>query len=649
MSNVNDATEPDSTTATNGSTKRPTAPAARHVWEDASSVLGDYTVTPRVIMISLIAIVLGLCGTSVAWILVRFIGLVTNLVYFQRLGTDLVSPAGNHLGLLAIAVPIAGALVVGVMARYGSEKIRGDGVPEAIEAVLVSGSRVEPKVAALKPISAAIAIGTGSPFGAEGPIIMTGGAIGSLVAQSMRMTSGERKTLLAAGAAAGMAAIFAAPVAGVLLAVEVLLFEFKPRSLIPVALAAATAGFTRTYVLGSGAVFPAPSHPGLTGVLGFLGCMFVGLVAGLLSALLTLASSRTEYLFQKLPVHWMWWPAIGAVAVGVGGLFVPETLGVGYGTIAQLLQGNVAISLVVGIFVVKAVIWTIALSSGSSGGVFAPVFMIGAALGSLEALFLPHEGPGFWALLSMGATLGGIYRSPLTGVVFTLETTHDLNALLPLLIAVFMAYGVMSLVLRRSILTEKLAQRGYHIRQEFAVDPLEMTFVGQIMRTNVTALPAGVELATLAPSIHGREPAAESGHRQGLYPVVDEHRALVGVVTREDLVQLIHDLETHPNGQRLADALRTSPVVAYPDEPVRAAADRMAETGLTRLPVVSRSDPQTLIGMISINEVLAARQRALLAERERERILRIRLHYPGRARHRPSETPPAGDPPTPGS
>ncbi|MGH2458332.1 MAG: chloride channel protein [Chloroflexota bacterium] len=479
--------------------------------EDAAKELGDFTVDWRVVPMSVIAVGIGVLSAIVAWILVRMIGIITNLSFYQRWGTDLVSPSGNHIGAWVIVVPVIGAIIVGIMARYGSEKIRGHGIPEAIEAVLMNGSRVEPKVSILKPVSAAIAIGTGGPFGAEGPIIMTGGAIGSLIGQFMRATDAERKTLLAAGAAGGMAAIFASPVSGVLLAMEVLLFEFKPRSLIPVALASATAAVMRRFLLGQGPVFPAPASPPFLGIDGYLGCIVVGLIGGVLSALLTISIYAAEDLYRKLPIHWMWWPALGAVVVGIGGLLVPQTLGVGYDVIGELIKGNVALDLVIGIFVVKWIIWAVALSTGTSGGVLAPIFMIGAALGGIEALFLPHESAGFWSLLSMGATLGGVYRAPFTGIVFTLETTGDFNALLPLLVTVFVSYTVMCLLLKRSILTEKVARRGYHISQEYSVDPLELIFVREAMRSNVTALPAQAELKDLARSVRGDENRATSG------------------------------------------------------------------------------------------------------------------------------------------
>ena len=372
--------------------------------------LGDFTTTWRVVPISLLAAFIGVVCAFVALALLRLIGLFTNLFYFGRWNTAMVSPAGNHLGGYSVFVPIAGALIIGVMARYGSERIRGHGIPEAIESILLNGSRIEPKVAILKPLSSAISIGSGGPFGAEGPIIMTGGAVGSLIAQLFHLTSAERKTLLVAGAAGGMSATFAAPVAAVLLAVELLLFEWKPRSLIPVALASAMAAVVRRYILGFGPLFPVPVHPLFIGPKGLLGCVLVGLLAGALSALLTLSVYAAEDAFQHLKLHWMWWPAIGGLAIGLGGLVFPQALGVGYDTIGALLQGSVTTRVILGVLLVKWFIWAVSLGSGTSGGVLAPLLMMGGALGGLEAMFLPNEGAGFWPLISMGAILGGTMR-----------------------------------------------------------------------------------------------------------------------------------------------------------------------------------------------------------------------------------------------
>src|SRR5213594_1100379 len=573
---------------------------------------------------------IGALCAFVALALLRLIGLFTNLFYFGRWGSAMVSPVGNHLGVYSILVPIAGALIIGVMARYGSERIRGHGIPEAIEAILINGSRVEPKVALLKPISSAISIGSGGPFGAEGPIIMTGGAFGSMIAQLFHLTSAERKTLLVAGAAGGMSATFASPVAAVLLAVELLLFEWKPRSMIPVALASATAAATRRYIIGLGPHFSVPPHPVFIGPGGLVGCVVVGLLAGALSALLTLAVYAAEDAFRLLPLHWMWWPALGGLVVGLGGLVFPQALGVGYDVIGALLQGDVPARVIVGTLLVKSVIWSVSLGSGTSGGVLAPLLLMGGALGGVEAMFLPNEGTGFWPLVSMGAILGGTMRSPFTGVVFALELTHDVNALLPLLVAVTIAHAFTVLALRRSILTEKVSRRGYHLSREYAVDPLEILFVREVMRTNVVVLSAGSTAGQMQEILRTGGPR----RHQLLYPVIDPESRLVGVVTRTDLQQLLDRHRAHADGAPLSPLIEPNPTVAYPDEPLRAVVYRMAETGLTRFPVVEREGGK-LVGMIALFDLLEARVRSLEAERRRERVLPVRFFLPkGRGRDR---------------
>jgi len=589
-------------------------------------LLGDFTTTWRVIPISLLAMVIGVVCAFVALALLRLIGLFTNLFYFGRWSTAMVSPVGNHLGIFSVAVPIAGAFVIGVMARYGSERIRGHGIPEAIESILLNGSRIEPKVALLKPISSAISIGSGGPFGAEGPIIMTGGAVGSMIAQLFHLTSAERKTLLVAGAAGGMSATFASPVAAVLLAVELLLFEWKPRSLIPVALASAVAAVARRYLLGFGPLFPVPPHPLFIGPGGLLGCALVGLLAGILSALLTISVYAAEDGFQRLKIHWMWWPMIGGLAIGLGGLIFPQALGVGYDTIGALLQGNVTAKVILGVLLVKWFIWAVSLGSGTSGGVLAPLLMMGGALGGLEAMFLPNEGAGFWPLISMGAILGGTMRSPFTSIVFAFELTHDANVFLPLLVASVIAHGFTVLTLRRSILTEKVARRGYHLSREYAVDPLEILFVREVMRTNVVVLPSDGTVSEI-PELKTADP-----HRnQRLLPVVNADRQLVGVITREDMRNAIKNGHESGAAKTLGDLARTGTIAAYPDEPLRVVVYRMAEKGLTRMPVV---DPATrkFLGLVSLNDLLKARTRHLEEERRRERTLSFQFFRPRASR-----------------
>ena len=606
----------------------------------APKELGDFTATTRLIPISVIAIAIGVLSAYVALALLRMIGLFTNLFFYQRSSTALVSPAGNHLGAWEVLVPVAGALVIGLMARYGSERIRGHGIPEAIESILLKGSRVEPRVALLKPISSAISIGSGGPFGAEGPIIMTGGAVGSIVAQLFRLTSAERKTLLVAGAAAGMSATFAAPVAAALLAVELLLFEWKPRSLVPVALASATAAIVRPHLLGAGPIFPVASHTATMSGPAVGACVACGLLAGGLSVVLTLSVYAFEDLFAKLPIHWMWWPAIGGVVVGVGGLVYPRALGVGYDLIEDLLRGQLVGPVLLLLVVTKWTMWSVSLGSGTSGGVLAPLLILGAALGGMEAHWFPDEGLGFWPLVSMGAVLGGTMRSPFTGVVFTLELTHDLGALLPLLLAVTCAHGFTVLVLRRSILTEKVSRRGFHLSREYSTDPLEILFAREVMGSEVAAIPASLNRDQIVTALGGKR----RGHR--LFAVVDDAGALLGVVTRRDMAQWALQSQQAEAGS-LASIAR-KPVIAFPDEPLRIVVNRMADTGRTVLPVVDRDDPRRLVGIIALRDLLKARVHHLEEERRRERVLPIRLVVPRWLRSIPS-IPPSGRLPPPSS
>ncbi len=584
--------------------------------------LGDFTTTPRVIPISLLALVIGVVCAFVALALLRLIGLFTNLFYFGRWSTAMVSPVGNHLGIYSVLVPIGGALIIGVMARYGSERIRGHGIPEAIESILLNGSRIEPKVAILKPISSAISIGSGGPFGAEGPIIMTGGAVGSLIAQLFHLTSAERKTLLVAGAAGGMSATFASPVAAVLLAVELLLFEWKPRSLIPVALASAMAAVVRRYILGFGPLFPVPEHPLFIGPKGLLGCVLVGLLAGALSALLTVSVYAAEDAFEHLKIHWMWWPAIGGLAIGLGGLIFPQALGVGYDTIGALLQGSVTTKVILGVLFVKWFIWAVSLGSGTSGGVLAPLLMMGGALGGVEAMFLPNEGLGFWPLISMGAILGGTMRSPFTSIVFAFELTHDANVFLPLLVASVIAHGFTVLTLKRSILTEKVARRGFHLSREYAVDPLEILFVREVMRTKIVVLPSASTLGEIWHSLR-----VDGRQEQRLLPVVNPEGQLVGVVTRGDLSHRMEQGRDAALESPIGDLVRSNAVEAHPDEPLRVVVNRMAEKGCTRMPVIERGT-RKFLGLVSLNDLLKARSRHLEEETRRERSLKFRWFRP---------------------
>jgi CIC family chloride channel protein len=528
------------------------------------SALRDFTVDRRVWLLIAVAIFIGTGAAALAVLLLRAIAVATNLFYYHRLSLAMVGPAGSTLPhWLMPLVPVVGGLLVGLMAHYGSDKIRGHGIPEAIEAILLRGARVDAKVAVLKPISAAIAIGSGGPFGAEGPIIMTGGAFGSLVAQWLKLTDAERTTLLVAGAAAGMSATFAAPIAAILLAVELLLFEWRPRSLAPVAVASVIAGALRIWWLGAGPIFTLGMHAPIDLNQALLVAGPLGIVVGFASAGL----SRLMYGFEdgfehvcgRLRIHWMWWPAIGGLGIGVGGFFFPRGLGVGYDNIAELLRGDAPLGLVVGLLLAKSLMWAFSLSSGTSGGVLAPLLMIGAAIGEFAARMahLPGETQALWALMAMGAMLAGALGVPMTAILFSMELTHAWPAMLPLALACIAAYVVTALVMPRSILTEKLSRRGYHLSREYGVDPLEMVSVADVMTE-----------------------AAEGD---------------VGFEAK-DLPE----------------------VLAYSDETCRAVAEEMATTGVMRMLVVDR-ETGTVCGSIGAEELLTGRRRAVERESERGR------------------------------
>lgn len=564
---------------------------------------GDFRTNKRMLLLSLLAVPIGAIGALVAAALLWLIAAITNLSFFHRFSTQPLLPEHNHLGWWLPVVPVAGALIIGLMARYGSEKIRGHGIPEALEAILLGRSLISPKVAILKPLSSAISIGTGGPFGAEGPIIMTGGAFGSLFAQLFHLSAAERKTLLVAGAASGMSAVFATPVAAVLLAVELLLFEWKPRSFIPVAVASVMASLLRVPLLGVGPMFPVTPHSGL-GTGACLTALIVGITAGFGSWLLTGLVYAFEDLFRKLPIHWMWWPAIGALVVGIGGCVEPRVLGVGYNTIHALIQGRLVGELVMGLLIAKTVVWTVALGSGTSGGVLAPLLIIGGSLGALLGQWFPAGDPGLWATVGMGAIMGGTMRSPFTGLVFTLELTHDLNALPVLFIGSVAALGVTVLVMRRSILTEKLARRGQHIAREYSVDLFEMMRVGDVMDRSAPTVPATMTVRELSERIALGDPAV--ARRQATL-IVNADQELAGIVTRGDLVRALENIST--GHQSVLEAGKTKPVVTYPDESLHDAIAKMLKHGFGRLPVVKRDEPGYVVGYLGRGDILAARTR----------------------------------------
>lgn len=565
------------------------------------------------VLLCAFAVPIGAISAVVAKVLLWLIAVITNISFFQRLSADPVTPQQSHIGLWVILVPVIGAIVIGFMARYGSEKIRGHGIPEALEAILLGRSLIQPRVAVLKPVSSAISIGTGGPFGAEGPIIMTGGAFGSIFAQLFHLTAAERKTLLVAGAAGGMSAVFATPVAAVLLAVELMLFEWKPRSFIPVAVASIVASILRVPLLGAGPVFPVAAHTHLGGEALAL-ALPVGLITGFASALLTLMVYGCEDLFQRFPIHWMWWPALGAIVVGVGGLIDPRVMGVGYDSVHALMRGEILGAAVVSLLVAKAIVWSVSLGSGTSGGVLAPLLIIGGALGAFLGHWLPVGDPGLWAMVAMAAMMGGTMTAPLTGAVFVLELSHDLEALPLLFVASVAAFGVTILLLRRSILTEKLARRGQHVAREYSVDLLELMRVGDAMDKEVPSVPAAMTVAELSRRIAEGDPGVS--RRQGLL-IIDKEGGVAGIITRGDVLR---SLQQAPGGTAtVLDAGRRDLIVAYPDEALRDAIGRMVKYNIGRMPVLDRQNPRRAVGYLGRASILMARARLQQEEEVRER------------------------------
>ena len=525
---------------------------------DGERHLADFTVDRSVLKLVALALVVGALSAGVALALLALIGFFTHLAYYGDLGWRLVPPSLHRFGAWTVAIPVVGGLVVGLMARFGSERIRGHGIPEAMETILIKGSKIEPRLVLLKPLSSAVAIGSGGPFGAEGPIILTGGAVGSVFAQFLHLTARERRTLLVAGASGGMAAVFGTPLAAVLFGVEILVFEWRPRSFVPIAAAVAVADTLRTWFASLGLLSKAPLFPLSLHVQPTAGlaveALVVGIACGLLAWALTAAVYGAEDAFKHVPIHWTWWPAIGGLVIGLGGLVEPRALGVGYGTIGDELGGRVALGGLALVLVVKLVIWATGLGSGTSGGVLAPQLMIGAAAGGLLGHAFGGQ-PGVWAVLGMGATLAGAMRAPLTAIVFSVELTHAVGLFLPLVVASATAFLLSVLLLKRSIITEKVARRGFHVMREYAVDPLEAMFVREVMR------------------------------------------------------------EVPPRGN--------GGVVAHPDEVLRIVALRMAAHELDELPVVDEATG-SVIGAVSVFDLLAARRRQFHAERSRERPLQLR-------------------------
>lgn len=571
----------------------------------------------RILLLSLVAVLLGALAAFIAQGLGALIGLVTNLVFYGQVNTALKSPADHHLGAFVIFVPVIGGLIVGLMARFGSQAIRGHGIPEAMEQVLLHQSRIPARITFLKPLSAAIAIGTGGPFGAEGPIIATGGALGSLLGQLLRTTAIERKALLASGAAAGMAATFNSPVAAVILATELLLFEFRPRTLIPVALASVTAVGVRHLTVGGGPVFPLP-HVVEPSVAALAAYVAIGAVTGVAAVWITRLLYVIEDLFEHLPFHWMWWPALGGLAVGVVGFFAPRTLGVGYDNIENLVSGSLPVKFVAILCFAKLVSWSISLGSGTSGGTLAPLFTIGGGLGTVLGAALIALLPGIGldirlaALVGMASIFAGASRALLTSVVFAFETTLQPLGLPPLLGGCTAAYLISCLMMENTIMTEKIVRRGTRVPGEYSADFLEQVTVSQIALKPVVTLSAEQRLEDVRAWLAQDSDAA---HHQG-YPVLDEEEKLIGVVTRRNL------LAPHLTEECVIQHLIERPAaVAFAHNSLREVADHMVRERVGRLPIVEAEAPHRVIGIITRSDLLSAHERRLEENHDKKRSI----------------------------
>ena len=553
----------------------------------------------RLAALSALGALLGLIGGGAAWLLVHLIGLVTSLALFHQWSWEAPSFTELDRSPLIPLTAMAGALAVALLARW-APAIRGHGIPETMEAVLERQSRIAPRVAVAKPISAALAIGTGGPFGAEGPIIVTGGAAGSLLGQLLPVSPSERKILLASGAAAGMAATFGAPMAAVVLAVELLLFEFSTRALLPLVLAASVAGAMHQVLFGADPLFSVPTQdfPGLSTLPVFA---LLGLTSGLVACVIARGLFLFEAGFRRLPVGELWHPVIGAAGFGLVGLAAPRALGVGYDAIGDVLQARMALTAVAVLAGAKLLAWWIALASGTSGGTLAPILLISAGFGSLFGAAVEHLAPGLGvsatacALVAMAAVFGSATRASFTGIVFVFELTRDYEAVVPLMVATALACVVTTALMSESLMTEKLARRGLRVANHYEVDALTTASVRQIMSAPVRTVCADTSVAA------AQETILSGGH--SAYPVVDEHGAILGMVSRGDL------LELDEGGQdRIVDHASRDVVAIQPSALARDALHLMLEEEVDHLPV---TDHGRLVGIVTRTDILGVRRRGL--------------------------------------
>ena len=550
----------------------------------------------RLVLLSGLAGFIGLAGGGAAYVLLHLIALLTNLAFYHRVKWTLPSLTQLAASPMVVLVAVAGGLVVGLLAKW-DPIIRGHGIPEAMESVLTRQSRISPRTAVTKPVSAAIAIGTGGPFGAEGPIIVTGGAVGSLLGQVVSVSPNERKILLASGAAAGMAATFGTPLAAVVLVIELLLFEFSTRAFVPLVVASSVAGGMHSALFGTGPLFVVPHHR-FAGLSQLPYCVPLGLACGGLAILINQGLFLTERAYRRLPVNPLWWPAIGAVGFGSIGLLLPRVLGVGYDQISQVLSNRLTLGTLAALAAAKLVAWWIALGSGTSGGTLAPILLIsgafGATLGHLGA-DIPgvHVSTGAFALVAMAATFGAATRAPFASIVFLFELTRDYNAVLPLMLATVIATLLASTLTHESIMTEKLTRRGLRVPADYHVDLLHHTSVGEVMTSDVETVSAH------SPITEAAKRFGADGH--GAYPVVDDDGRCVGILTRG---AVLADEPWTP-GTSVADVAHREVVAVSPSDPVGDVLQRMFEEQVAHLPVI---DGGQLVGICARTDVLKVRR-----------------------------------------
>jgi len=577
-------------------------------------------VDKRVFYLSIQAIANAVIIGFVAKFLVLLINLITNLSFYKTFSFENIGPAGNNLGWFVIIVPVIGGLIVGIMARFGSAAIRGHGIPEAMEQVLTNESKIKPVITFLKPISSAISIGTGGPFGAEGPIIATGGALGSVAGQIMHITASERKVMLTAGATAGMAAIFGTPIAGVLLAIELLLFEFSPRSIIPVALACVTGAGMHYALFGTEAVFAMPDIPEPT-TSALITYILLGALMGVLAALVSKSIYLIEDAFEKLPVHWMWWPAIGAVAVGIVGYFAPYTLGVGYSNISAVLSGTLPVQLILGLCLLKFVSWAISLGSGTSGGTLAPLLTIGGAFGVLLGMAVQNIFPSTTinlptcALIGMASMFAGASRALLTSIVFAFESTMQPHGVLPLLGACVAAYFVSFFLMKHgTIMTEKINRRGVYTPDVFEPDILQKVNAEAVMEEDIEVLSAENTVEEVREWISQAKPDLTE-----TIAVVDENEDLIGTIRLKEIQE-----QKVPLNIPVAKLLKKQKIYVYNDSQLSFAVDLMDRFKVDYLPVVDRNNKRKVVGILTHKDIFSAYRKRRNEEDISKRAISLR-------------------------